>query len=429
MKRPLITLLAANTVSITGNVFTMLAVPWFVLETTGSPARTGVAAFASTLPVMLSAAFTGTLVDRVGLRRASVLSDVLSGLIVMVIPVLYLTAGLSYWVLLVLLFVRWSLATPGDTAREALIPDLAERGGVAIERAAAAYDGVYRGARMVGASLAGVMIVWIGPTALLFVDGATFLLSAVLIGSGVPRVAHQGAEDDRGGYLHNLREGLAFLWRDRILRWVVLMILVTNMLDTGLSQVLLPTYARDVMHDPRAFGLLIGAVGAGALAGTSVYGFIGGRLPRRTTFALAFLIAGVPRPLVLALGAPFFVVLVVTAMSGFAAGAINPLFGVISFERIPARLRARVLGAITAGTYTGMPLGGVFAGALAGVAGLTMALLVFAVIYLVASSPPFIGRSWGDVDATITRPEIPIDDEVQGRHGEVGETSGQLVDE
>src|SRR5262245_55601002 len=80
--RPLVVLLAASAVSITGNVFTMLAVPWFVLETTGSAARPGVAAAVSTLPIVISAAFAGTVVDHVGLRRASVISDVVSGLIV-----------------------------------------------------------------------------------------------------------------------------------------------------------------------------------------------------------------------------------------------------------------------------------------------------------------------------------------------------------
>ncbi len=409
VKRPLTSLLAANAVSSTGNAFTMLAVPWFVLQTTGSVARTGVAAFASTLPIVISAAFAGTLVDRLGLRRASVISDVTSGLIVIAVPALFLTVGLSYGVLLALLFVRWSLATPGDTAREAMIPDLAGRQRVTIERASAAYDGVYRGSRMIGAPLAGVLIAWLGPTALLFVDGATFVCSAVLVGSGVPRLSREPDEPGPGGYLTRLSEGLSFLWHERPLRRVIAMILITNMLDTGLSGVLLPAYARDVLHDPRAFGLLIGAVGAGALAGTVTYGAVGARLPRGMTFALAFLIAAVPRPLVLAVDAPFAVALAVTATAGFAAGAINPMLGVIEFERIPARLRARVLGTITAGAYAGMPFGGLLAGSLTELTGLTATLMTFSVIYLLASAPPFVGRSWKELDAAEHRDTRPAD--------------------
>jgi MFS family permease len=397
VRRPLIVLLVANVVSLTGNVLSTLAVPWFVLQTTGSPARTGLAAFASALPVVISATFAGTLIDRIGLRRASVLSDLVSGLTVLAIPTLYVAGRLSFGLLLALLFARWLFAAPGETARGALIPDLAARGRVRMERATAAYDGAYRGAKMVGASLGGLLIVWPGPTPLLVVDGATFLLSAALIRLGVPSIPRPDA--DRGGYLDSLREGLAFLWHDRLLRSVVAMVLVSNLLDTGLGQVLLPLYARDVTHDPRTFGLLVGAVGAGAVLGTVAYGAVGARLPRRMTFALCFLIGGAPRTLVLAAHIPFALALAGTVVSGFACGAINPLLGVIEFERIPAHLRARVLGAITAGAYAGMPFGGLLAGSLTEVSGLATGLVVFAVVYVLDSVPPFTGRAWREPGA------------------------------
>jgi MFS family permease len=390
--RPLVVLLSANTVSLTGNVLSMLAVPWFVLESTGSAARTGLAAFASTLPVVVSAAFAGTLIDRVGLRRSSVLSDLLSGALVLAIPTLYLLVRLSYGLLLVLLFARWLVATPGETAREALIPELAGRAGLGMEQVTAAYDGVYRGAKMVGAPLAGVLIVWLGPTCLLLIDGSTFLLSAALIRLGVPRPP--GQSEAREGYLDSMREGIAFLWHDRLLRTAVAMVLVTNLLDTGLGQVLMPLYARDVSDDPRTYGLLIGAVGAGALAGTVAYGTLGARLPRRMTFALCFLLAGAPRTLVLATHASTELALAVTVVSGVAVGAVNPLLGVVEFERIPPRLRARVLGTITAGTYAGMPFGGLLAGVLTEYSGLKVALLVFGGVYLLVSIPPFAGQAW-----------------------------------
>jgi MFS family permease len=402
-------LLTANAVSIAGNVFTILAVPWFVLQTTGSAALTGVASAVSALPLVISAAFAGPLVDRIGLRRASVLSDLASGLLVVTIPVLFLTAGLGYGVLLVLLFVRWLLATPGDTARRAMVPDLAARGGVAIERAAAAYDGVRRGATLVSAPLAGMLIAWLGPVPLLFADGAAFVASAILISAGVPRVRHDDGGEVLNGYLDRLGEGLAFLWRDRLLRSAVAIILITNMLDVGLDQVLLPAYARQVEHDPRAYGLLLSAIFAGALAGAAAYGWVGARLPRRPTFAVSLLIGGAVRPLVLAAGVPFGAAIAVIAVSGVACGPINPLLNVVQFERIPVRLRARVLGAIAAGQFAGMPLGGLLAGFLTASAGLTASLLTFAVIYVLAASPPFVSRSWKQIGAAKPQPRTPVD--------------------
>ncbi|MGR6920945.1 MFS transporter [[Actinomadura] parvosata] len=396
MRRPFITLLAANALSVTGNILSILAVPWFVLETTGSAVLTGVASFATTFPTVISAAFGGSIVDRLGFRAASVLSDLASGLIVLAVPVLFLTTGLSYPVLLVLLFLRWLAATPGETARKAMLPDLSTAAGVRIERATSAYDGVYRGAAMVGAPLAGVLILWLGPSMLLLVDGVTFLLSATLIAAGVPRVRRGRREP--GGYLDGLRAGLTFLWGDRLQLSATTMIVVVNLLDTGVTQVLLALYAREVAGDPRAFGLLTGALGAGAVAGTIVYGTAGGRLPMRLTYGWAFLMAGVPRVLVLAMGAPFPVALAVTAVSGFAAGAINPILAILQYGRIPAPLRARVIGAMTAAAYAGMPLGGLAAGALTEVAGLRLTLFAFTCVYLLISLPPFVGRAWRELD-------------------------------
>jgi predicted MFS family arabinose efflux permease len=288
-----------------------------------------------------------------------------------------------------------------------MLPDLAARGHVALERATAVYDSVYRTGRMAGASLAGVLILGLGPVSLLVVDGGTFLVSAVLVGSSVPRITRDGGGSAASGYLARLREGMGFLWRDQVLRGIIVILLVSNMLDTGLSQVLLPAYAKETARDPRVLGLLIGAVGAGALAGTLVYGAIGARLPPRATFAVAMLLGGAPRPLVLAAGAPFGVALAVMAISGFACGAVNPLMGVIQFARIPGRLRARVLGASTACAYAGMPLGGLLAGFLAAAASLRATLVTFAVIYLLVSVPPFLGRSWKTADFAAAQPQIP----------------------
>ncbi|GAA3548142.1 macrolide resistance MFS transporter Mrx(A) [Nonomuraea rosea] len=394
-------MLAASALSVTGNILTMLAVPWFVLDTTGSAGLTGLAAFATTFPIVVSAAFGGTIVDWMGFRGASVVSDLASGLIVLAIPVLFVTTGLSYQALLLLLFVRWLAATPGETARKAMVPDLSALGRIRLERATAACDGVSRGATMVAAPLAGVLILWLGPTVLLLFDAITFLLSAALIGLGVPRVGHErGPREpgDSGGYVSDLRDGMTFLWRDRLQMSATTMIVVTNMLDTGVTQVLLALYAREATGDPRAFGLLTGALGAGAVAGAIVYGAAGERLPRRLTYGCCFLIAGVPRILVLALGAPFPVALAVTALSGFAAGAINPILGVLQFDRIPVRLRARVLSSITAAAYAGMPVGGLLAGSLTELTGLTFTLSAFACVYLLASVPPFVFRAWRELD-------------------------------
>ncbi|HEX5165061.1 MAG TPA: hypothetical protein VFV93_06675, partial [Thermomicrobiales bacterium] len=93
---PLLATIAADTISRTGNLLTAIAIPWFVLETTGSPARTGVAVFAGALPVVISLFFGGTLVDRLPYRRVSVVADLASGVSVLLIPFLHAFGLLSF---------------------------------------------------------------------------------------------------------------------------------------------------------------------------------------------------------------------------------------------------------------------------------------------------------------------------------------------
>ena len=92
MKRwtPLYALYAADAISLTGNAVAQLAIPWYVLVTTGSAALTGLSVFFNFLPIVLSAFFGGVIVDRLGFRATSVVADLASSAAVAAIP---LSAG------------------------------------------------------------------------------------------------------------------------------------------------------------------------------------------------------------------------------------------------------------------------------------------------------------------------------------------------
>src|SRR5687767_236571 len=137
---PAAALLVANAVSQAGNQMAALAIPWFVIETTGSAARAGLVGFFTFLPTVLAALFGGAIVDRLGARRMSVLADLLSGLTVAAIPALHLADRLTFPALLVLVFLGGLLDVPGATAREALYPDLIALGGLRPERANGLYQ-------------------------------------------------------------------------------------------------------------------------------------------------------------------------------------------------------------------------------------------------------------------------------------------------
>lgn len=87
-------LIGANAVSWTGNMAGLIAVPWFVLEVTGSAAKTGLAGAAIGAGTVLSGVFAGPVVDRMGHKRVSVLADLTSGTTTAAVPLLYLAGAL-----------------------------------------------------------------------------------------------------------------------------------------------------------------------------------------------------------------------------------------------------------------------------------------------------------------------------------------------
>lgn len=405
-RRPLVAILTAHHVSLAGNAMTLLAVPWFVLDTTGSPVRTGIAAGSMVLPVVISLMLGGVLVDRLGYRRTSVIGDLASGVTVLLIPVLHAADLLSFSVLLILVFLSTLLDAPGMTARVALLPDVAELAGMRIERASSALDVAERAARMVGAPLAGGLIVWIGPANVLIVDAATFAVAAALVGgSNAPRRA---TDRSRTRYMAGLREGLGFVRRDRLLRAIILMITVTNMLDMAYVGVVLPVYADRVLGGAGALGLLVGASALGAVIGAAAFGAVMHRLPRWPLFTAAFLVVGAPRFLLLALEPGLAALLVAAAGIGLCAGMLNPILIIAEYERIPAHMRARVLGAVQAGVVAASPLGPILGGVLIGAAGLTATLLLLAGAYLTVTLSPLVFRTtWRQLTPTSSdRPSI-----------------------
>ncbi|MFF3318175.1 MFS transporter [Streptomyces sp. NPDC003035] len=403
-RAPLATVLAANAISITGNALTLIGVPWFALDTTGSPAKAGFVAFCAAVPVVVSAIVGGPVIDRIGRRRVSVVSDLVCALALAAIPLLHRAGLLEFWMLCALMAVTGLFHAPGETARYVLVPDLARRAGTPLPRAASLYDAVSRGARMTGAALAGVLVALIGADTVLLLDAVTFCLSALLVLVGLRKVPSAAPEPypapfSLSGYRAELREGYSFVLRSRLLLGVVLMVMVTNGLNQGWSAVLLPVHARENLGGSAALGLLVAVFGGSALLAALLYGAVGHRFPRRAVFTAGFLLCGAPPYVVAALTDTTLPLLVTMAAGGFGAGLLNPILATVAYERVPDELRSRVSGVTMAGVLLTTPLGGLAAGQLIEGAGLVTALLTLGGVYFLATLAPMVFPSWREMDA------------------------------
>ncbi|WP_174722301.1 MULTISPECIES: MFS transporter [Cryobacterium] len=397
-------LLAAHAISQTGNVITAFAIPFYVLGLGGSGIEVGIAAFFATAPVVVGGALGGVVVDRVGHRRAAIVADLVSGATVLAMPVLALTVGLPFWALLLLVFAGGLLDTPGQTARRVMLPGLTVRAGVRIEQSVGLLDGSERFAKLIGASIAGLLVALLGPIAALFVNAATFAVSALLTWAfvaAVPaavRLSGDSVDAPRSSYWADLAEGFRFVIHDPLMRLVVGLVLVTNLLDAARGSTLMPLYANDRLGGAAALGLLVAVMGGCALVGNVAFGFVAHRVPRRVTLAVCFALAGGPSSAAFAVGAPLPVLVAMTALSGLAAGAINPILGTVELERVPEHMRGRVFGLINAGAWAGVPFGALLGGIAADSIGLSLAFGIVAVVYTLVTLSPLSGGAWREME-------------------------------
>ncbi|MEE1782031.1 MFS transporter [Streptomyces sp. SP17BM10] len=414
--RPLVGVLASSAVSLTGTRVSAVALPWFVLATTGSATMTGLVAFAEMTPYVLVKALTGPLVDRLGPRVVSWTTDAVSAVAAGLVPLLHALGLLPFGLLLGVVAVIGAMRGPGDLAKSVMVPEAADRARVPLERATGLSGVTERLASTVGPAVGGGLVAVAGPMAGLVVNAAAFALGSLIIALALPRgmgrtaaPAGPAAAEQRVGYWRMFREGFAFLRAEPLLLTVIVTIGITNLLDAGFATVLVPVWAQDSGHGPAAIGLTGSAMGIAAVAGSLIAAGVAHRLPRRAVFFAGFLLAGAPRFLVLASGAPLWTVVAVFAVAGFGSGFLNPILGAVLFERVPRPLLGRVHALGDSLAWAGIPLGGLLAGAAVALVGLIPVLVASGALYVLTTGAAGFRREWREMDRLRGRAPAPAD--------------------
>jgi len=377
--RRLLALLVAETVSTSGSEMTWLALPWFVLVTTGSPARMGFMVAAGVAGAALFGLPGGALLGRIGARRTMLVADACRTPLVLAVPLLHWAGALSYPLLLALVFAESAFFGPYFAAQRVIVPELLGEDKAVVGRANALLQGATRVTLILGPAIAGVLIGVIGASTVLVVDAATFAVSFVLVGAFLPRLRPVEQDESSGG----LFAGLAYIRRDPLLRaWGSMMVVIDAswiVLFTAVPVLVFEEYGR---HAAIA-GWLIGAFGAGALAGNVVAYKTLRRFDSLTWASVLLLVEALPLwllPLPLpavAVGAGLFT-------AGLVNGLVNPALHSILTLRPPAAIRGKVMAAITTLSQIGGPLALVAAGPALGAFGARPVFAAVAAVQTVA---------------------------------------------
>jgi MFS family permease len=378
--RSLLALTAAELISQLGSSFSGLALPWFVLATTGSTSRMGLVFAAELLPFVLFGLHAGVVVDRLGPRATMLVADLARAPVIALVPFLHSVGGLTFGVILAVAFVQGLLSTAYFTCQRALIPAIVGTNEQAVSRANTFLEGATNFTNFGGPAIAGVLIGVLGAVNVMWIDAASFLISFTLVSVFVRVVREVHDREEAGGLL----AGLAFIAHDRFVRRAVLSPFLFGA-SFPLIFASFPVIAyRDYHHNARVAGLLLAAYGGGSVIGSFATYAVLARF-KASAIAIAACI-GIAAPVwLLVPHVPLAVMVAALAVIGFANPMTNaPFFGILT-TRVPPALFPKVLQAIIVSNQVIRPLAYATAGFLFASLGLHAVYALAAVLSSLAS--------------------------------------------
>lgn len=250
--------------SLIGTWLTRVATSWLVYRLTHSAFLLGVVGFAGQIPTFLLAPLAGVLVDRWDRRRLLVLTQVLSMFQSLSLAFLALAGLIAVWQIILLSILQGCINAFDTPARQSFVVEMVEKR-EDLPNAIALNSSMFNSARLIGPSLAGLLIAAVGEGYCFLLDGLSYL--AVIGSLWAMKITTRNREARTTEIWHGLKEGFAYAFGFVPIRNILLLIALVSF--TGMPYlVLMPVFAKDILYGgPHTFGFLMTAAGLGALAG------------------------------------------------------------------------------------------------------------------------------------------------------------------
>jgi MFS family permease len=336
---------------------------WLIFLITESPLALGYVGLANGVPAVLLNLFGGVAADKVDQRRLIMVAQSIIAVLVFVLATLTLLDVVKVWHILTMAFLAGAVEAFDQPARRALFPHLIDRKDMM--SAVAMNSAIWPGTRIMAPAVAGLIIAWAGTATTFYISAAGFLTMAVVVyGLKVPKVASRPSTST----IHDLREGLGFVGKNSMFSYLIGMTFFSSFF--GMAYIpLMQLFAVEILRVGAAGqGWLMGLGGVGSLLTTIWFAAKGGNVSRSLLIIVGGMMSGI--------SVVAFALTSVWIGSFFLALALMFLVGVFNTMQntalqasmqmlVPDHIRGRVMG-IYGMTYNIRPLGGMQAGALAG---------------------------------------------------------------
>jgi MFS family permease len=347
--------LIGGTISFLGDQFYMVALPWLILQQTGSPVAMGAVMMAGSIPRALLMLMGGVLSDRISARKIMITTATSRTICVAVIGTLVWFGVLHLWELYALTFIFGVADAFAAPAQTAYLPSLLKP--EQLVAASSVSQSTFQLTSIVGPVPAGFVIKALGVAWAFFVDAISFLFIIAALWK-LPDPPQSSAP--KKAVWHAIAEGLAYVGRDVPLRSIMLLAMTINLCFTGPVSIGLTYLTKTRFGSPAVLGTLMSAVAAGSLLGALLAGVW--KIRRRGILML--LVAAAVSPCLGSIGfmSRVWPLAAVLFVIGALAALMNVHISAWIMQRIDAAVRGRVSSVLLLATFGIMPISFAIAG-------------------------------------------------------------------
>jgi MFS family permease len=361
-------------ISLTGTWMQQVALSWLVYRLSGSAFILGLVGFSSQIPTFILTPFAGVLIDRLNKHRIIIATQVLLMIQAFLLTILVFTNLIDVWHV-ILLNIFTGLVNGFDLpARQAFIVEIVERR-EDLSNAIALNSSIFNSARLIGPSVAGIIIAATGEGICFLINGISFL--AVIIALLAMKIKPEAGQKDtvQNGILEDLKEGYNYAFGFIPIRAILLLLALVSLMGMPYT-ILMPVFAKEVLQGgPHTLGFLMGAVGVGALCGAfylasrkSVLGLGKVIVIAASSFGIALIFFSLSATLIVSL-----LMLIITGASVMMQMASS---NTILQTIVEDKMRGRVMSFYTMAFMGMVPFGSLISGSLASKIGAPNTLII-----------------------------------------------------
>lgn len=387
----------SNITSVISGSMVFIALPWLALELTGSAASAGALVALTSIPGIFFGPILGTLIDRIGRRISGFISEVLTALTILLIPIVHNSIEISFALLVLLALGRAIVSPASSTARKSIIPDVAGPSGLSLERANSIHEAVFATGFAIGPAVAALFIGLIGPFDVFYVVAFFSALSATALFLVRTKESRGDGVSETGSLLQDTILGAKTILKTPAVLLGLSFVMTLAMVYLPTEMVVLPAHF-NALDYAEGLGLLISTMAGASVVGALLFEKLQKKFKYSTILKFGFIGLG-SSVLLMSFLPPFWVLLILGAVLGFSWGPLMPMLNTVIQRVIPENMRGRVFGIEMTIWGAGPTLTAVVVGIAVDGVGVRPVYFVLAVIVLALSVFVSFNKSNKQLDA------------------------------